>query len=116
MDRGLSPTQTRPTLLLPIGSYGKTGNWADIVELWEEHQEQLKSNFADLANIGGKEAGAVTAATFLSAFCKKYHWAHLDIAGVAWESGAKKGATGRPVSLLSQYIIDHNQAQSKSSA
>jgi len=75
--------------------------------LWDEYQEQLKSNFADLANIGGKEAGSVTAATFLSAFCKKYHWAHLDIAGVAWESGTNKGATGRPVSLLVQYIIDH---------
>ena len=84
--------------------------------LWEEYQDQLKSNFADLANIGGKEAGAVTAATFLSAFCKKYHWAHLDIAGVAWESGSKKGATGRPVSLLSQYIIDKNQEKLKASS
>ena len=93
---------------------GKTsGDRVWEMPLWEEYQEQLKSNFADLANIGGKEAGAVTAATFLSAFCKKYHWAHLDIAGIAWESGLKKGATGRPVSLLSQYIINHHDASQK---
>lgn len=90
-----------------------TGDRVWEMPLWEEYQEQLKSNFADLANIGGKEAGVVTAATFLSAFCKKYHWAHLDIAGVAWESGSKKGATGRPVSLLSQYIINHYKAALK---
>ncbi|MCU7799338.1 MAG: leucyl aminopeptidase [gamma proteobacterium symbiont of Lucinoma myriamae] len=90
-----------------LNNAGKsTGDRVWEMPLWEEYQEQLKSNFADLANIGGKEAGSVTAATFLSAFCKKYHWAHLDIAGVAWESGTKKGSTGRPVSLLTQYIID----------
>jgi len=91
-----------------------TGDRVWEMPLWEEYQEQLKSNFADLANIGGKEAGSVTAAIFLSAFCKKYHWAHLDIAGIAWESGAKKGATGRPVSLLSQYIINHYHSAHKS--
>ena len=97
-----------PPLGHDLTNAGKTtGDRVWEMPLWEDYQEQLKSNFADLANIGGKEAGAVTAATFLSAFCKKYHWAHLDIAGIAWESGAKKGATGRPVSLLSQYIIDH---------
>ena len=74
--------------------------------LWEEYDKQLKSNFADMANIGGPEAGSVTAACFLSRFSKKYHWAHLDIAGTAWSSGGSKGATGRPVSLLSQYLID----------
>lgn len=84
-----------------------TGDRIWEMPLWDEYQEQLKSNFADLANIGGKEAGSVTAAVFLSVFCKKYNWAHLDIAGVAWESGNNKGATGRPVSLLTQYIIDH---------
>jgi len=84
-----------------------TGDRVWEMPLWEEYQEQLKSNFADLANIGGKEAGSVTAAIFLSTFCKKYNWAHLDIAGVAWESGANKGSTGRPVPLLTQYIIDH---------
>ena len=73
---------------------------------WPEYKQQLKSNFADLANIGGREAGSITAAVFLSHFTKKYNWAHLDIAGVAWKGGAKKGSTGRPVSLLMQYILD----------
>jgi len=72
----------------------------------DEYDEQLKSNFADMANIGGREAGTVTAACFLARFTKDYRWAHLDIAGTAWISGAKKGATGRPVPLLTQYILD----------
>jgi len=72
----------------------------------DEYQEQLKSNFADLANIGGRPAGSVTAACFLSRFAEKYPWAHLDIAGTAWKSGAAKGATGRPVPLLAQFLID----------
>jgi len=77
--------------------------------IWEEYHEQLKSNFADLANIGGRDAGTITAACFLSRFTEDYRWAHLDIAGTAWRSGgANKGATGRPVPLLSQYLI--NQA------
>ena len=79
--------------------------------LWEDYQEQLDSNFADMANIGGKGAGTITAACFLSRYAKKYHWAHLDIAGVAWLSGTTKGATGRPVSLLTQYIFDRIGAQ-----
>ena len=74
--------------------------------LWEDYQEELKSNFADMANIGGKGAGTITAACFLSRFTKKYHWALLDIAGVAWKSGSDKGATGRPVGLLTQYVLD----------
>lgn len=74
--------------------------------LWDDYQEQLSSNFADIANIGGKGAGTITAACFLSRFTKKYHWAHLDIAGVAWNSGKQKGATGRPVSLLMQYVLN----------
>ena len=74
--------------------------------LWDDYQDQLKSNFADMANIGGKGAGTITAACFLSRFTKKYHWAHLDIAGVAWKSGEDKGATGRPVGLLTQYVLD----------
>ncbi|MFM0134770.1 leucyl aminopeptidase [Caballeronia grimmiae] len=72
----------------------------------DEYQEQLKSNFADVANIGGRPAGSVTAACFLSRFAQNYPWAHLDIAGTAWKSGAAKGATGRPVPLLSQFLID----------
>jgi len=74
--------------------------------LWEDYQEQLKSNFADFANIGGRPAGAVTAACFLARFTKKYKWAHLDIAGTAWKSGKEKGATGRPVPLLTQFLVN----------
>ncbi len=76
--------------------------------LWDDYQPQLDSNFADMANIGGPEAGSVTAACFLSRFCKDYRWAHLDIAGAAWNSGANKGATGRPVGLLFNYL--HSKA------
>ncbi|HVG05309.1 MAG TPA: leucyl aminopeptidase [Burkholderiaceae bacterium] len=72
----------------------------------EDYQEQLKSNFADMANIGTPGAGAVIAACFLARFTKRYPWAHLDIAGTAWKGGALKGATGRPVPLLSQFLID----------
>jgi leucyl aminopeptidase len=74
--------------------------------LWDEYQDQLKSNFADMANIGGRDAGTITAACFLSRFTKDYKWAHLDIAGTAWKSGEDKGATGRPVPLLTQYILN----------
>ncbi len=77
--------------------------------LWEDYQEQLKSNFADLANIGGRPAGTITAACFLSRFTQDYHWAHLDIAGTAWRSGKEKGATGRPVPLLTQFLLDRAQ-------
>ena len=73
--------------------------------IWDEYQPLLNSNFADIANIGGRAAGSITAACFLSRFTKKYSWAHIDIAGTAWNSGANKGATGRPVSLLSQFLI-----------
>lgn len=74
--------------------------------LWEEYQEQLKSNFADLANIGGKDGGSITAACFLARFAEDFRWAHLDIAGTAWRSGANKGATGRPVPLIMQYLLN----------
>jgi leucyl aminopeptidase len=73
--------------------------------LWEDYQEQLKSNFADFANIGGRPAGSVTAACFLSKFARKYEWAHLDIAGTAWKTGREKGATGRPVPLLTTFLM-----------
>ncbi|WP_438958334.1 leucyl aminopeptidase [Porticoccus sp.] len=72
--------------------------------LWNEYDKQLKSNFADMANIGGREAGTITAACFLGRFTKNYRWAHLDIAGTAWNSGANKGATGRPVPLLVEFL------------
>ena len=71
----------------------------------EEYQQQLDSNFADIANIGGPEAGSVTAACFLSRFTESYPWAHLDIAGTAWSGGASKGASGRPVALLTRYLL-----------
>lgn len=93
----------------------KSGDRCWELPLWDDYQEELNSNFADMANIGGKGAGTITAACFLSRFTKKYHWAHLDIAGVAWKSGHHKGATGRPVSLLMQYILDrYEEAQQAS--
>ncbi|KVD77594.1 aminopeptidase [Burkholderia sp. ABCPW 14] len=84
----------------------EAGDPAWRLPLDDEYQDQLKSNFADLANIGGRPAGSVTAACFLSRFADGYPWAHLDIAGTAWKSGAAKGATGRPVPLLAQFLID----------
>lgn len=73
--------------------------------LWDDYQELLKSNFADMANIGGRSAGAITAACFLSRFTEKYPWAHLDIAGTANRTGKEKGSTGRPIPLLTQFLI-----------
>ncbi len=78
--------------------------------LWDEYQDQLRSNFADIANIGGRDAGTITAGCFLSRFTGKFRWAHIDIAGTAWVSGKDKGATGRPVPLLSQYFINQLEA------
>ena len=71
----------------------------------EEYDEGLKSNFADMANIGSRAGGAITAAMFLRRFTAKYPWAHLDVAGTAWKSGAAKGSTGRPVSLLTHFVL-----------
>jgi len=71
----------------------------------EEYGEGLKTNFADMANVAGRPAGAVTAAKFLQRFTARYPWAHLDIAGTAWKGGAAKGSTGRPVGLLVQYLL-----------
>mgnify|MGYP006270845543 FL=1 len=82
-----------------------TGDRAWRMPLWDEYQQQLKSNFADMANIGGREAGSVTAACFLSRFARSWPWAHLDIAGSAWNTGARKGATGRPVRLLTEWLV-----------
>jgi leucyl aminopeptidase len=88
-----------------------TGDTAWRMPVEDAYQEQLKSNFADIANIGGMPGGSITAACFLERFTKKYTWAHLDIAGTAWKGGAAKGATGRPVPLLTQYLI--RQARAK---
>ncbi len=90
--------------LLAAGNFTYDRAWR--LPLHDEYQEQLSSNFADFANIGGRPAGAVTAACFLARFTKKFKWAHLDIAGIAWKSGKEKGATGRPVPLLTQFLID----------
>ncbi|WP_137885005.1 leucyl aminopeptidase [Pseudomonas sp. 2FE] len=91
--------------LLKAGQSADDRAWQ--LPLFDEYQEQLDSPFADIANIGGPKAGTITAGCFLSRFAKKYHWAHLDIAGTAWVSGGKeKGATGRPVPLLTQYLLD----------
>jgi leucyl aminopeptidase len=85
--------------------------------LYDEYQEQLDSPFADIANIGGPKAGTITAGCFLSRFAKAYNWAHLDIAGTAWISGGKeKGATGRPVPMLTQYLIDRAESNRKPQA
>ena len=91
--------------LLKAGQEANDRAWH--MPLWDEYQKQLDSNFADMANIGGREAGSITAACFLSRFAKKFAWAHLDIAGTAWKSGGAKGATGRPVPLLVQYLLDN---------
>ena len=72
----------------------------------DDYAEGLKSNFADVANVGGRPAGSVTAAKFLQRFAEKFPWAHLDIAGTAWKGGAAKGATGRPVPLLLKYLLE----------
>lgn len=98
--------------LLNAGKFSGDRAWE--LPLWDEYQDLLKSPFADVANISGsRNAGAITAACFLSRFARKFHWAHLDIAGTAWpesitntEGNSKKGASGRPVPLLTQYLID----------
>lgn len=83
-----------------------SGDRAWRLPMWDEYGKQLVSKFADLANIGGRTAGAVTAACFLKRFTAKYRWAHLDIAGTAWTSGPRKGATGRPVALLVEFLLN----------
>lgn len=90
--------------VLAAGEASHDRTWR--MPLHDEYQDQLKSNFADFANIGGRPAGAVTAACYLSRFAKKFKWAHLDVAGVAWKSGKEKGSTGRPVPLLTQFLVD----------
>jgi leucyl aminopeptidase len=91
--------------LLDAGREAADRAWE--LPLWEEYQEVLNSNFADMANIAGnRDAGAIIGACFLARFARKLHWAHLDIAGTAWKTGKEKGATGRPVPLLTQYLLD----------
>jgi leucyl aminopeptidase len=96
--------------LLKAGNDSFDRTWQ--LPLWDDYQKQLDSNFADIANVGGKEAGSVTAACFLSRFTEKFNWAHLDIAGTAWVSGKAKGATGRPVPLLMQFLLNKIESNS----
>ncbi|WP_152207087.1 leucyl aminopeptidase [Marinobacter changyiensis] len=98
-DEGLSEE------LLAAGE--RAGDRAWPMPLWDDYQNLLDSNFADMQNIGGRAAGSITAACFLSRFAKDYRWAHLDIAGTAWNSGKAKGSTGRPVPLLVDYLMSH---------
>jgi leucyl aminopeptidase len=93
-------------MLMKSGKQASDRAWR--LPLWDEYQPLLDSNFADMANIGGREAGAITAGCFLARFTEGMNWAHLDIAGTAWTKGKQKGATGRPVGLLTQFCI--NQA------
>jgi leucyl aminopeptidase len=93
--------------LLEAGEQSHDRAWQ--LPLWDDYQPLLDSNFADMQNIGGRAAGTITAACFLSRFTKDYHWAHLDIAGTAWNSGKEKGSTGRPVPLLTQYLINRSR-------
>ena len=77
----------------------------------DEYADGLKSNFADVANVAGRAGGAVTAAKFLQRFADKFPWAHLDIAGTAWKSGAAKGSTGRPVGLLLEFLTQNDKPE-----
>jgi leucyl aminopeptidase len=95
--------------LLAAGEQAHDRVWQ--LPLWDDYQPLLDSNFADMQNIGGRAGGTITAACFLARYTKDYRWAHLDIAGTAWKSGKEKGATGRPVPLLTQYLV--NRATSK---
>lgn len=98
-----SPSDDLANALLEAGQ--QSGDRAWRMPVWQDYQDMLDSPFADIANIGNApNAGAITAACFLARFTKDYTWAHLDIAGTAWNSGAQKGATGRPVPLLLQYL------------
>ncbi len=90
--------------LLAAGDW--TGDRAWRLPLWDDYQASLHSNFADMANVAGRDAGAIKAACFLSRFTKNRAWAHMDIAGSAYLSGSKKGATGRPVALLFRYLAE----------
>jgi leucyl aminopeptidase len=88
--------------LLAAGEDSHDRAWR--LPLWDDYQKELDSNFADFANVGGRSAGAITGACFLSRFTKDYRWAHLDIAGTAWYTGKEKGATGRPLPLLMSFL------------
>jgi leucyl aminopeptidase len=88
-------------------SADKTGDRVWQLPLYDDYFEELKTNFADIQNIGGRYGGAITAAAFLAKFTEGISWAHLDIAGTAWEVGENKGSTGRPVNLLIDFILSN---------
>ena len=104
-----SPSDDLANALFAAGEAALDPCWR--LPLDEEYAEGLKSNFADVANVAGRDGGSITAAKFLQRFAKDYPWAHLDIAGSAWKSGAAKGATGRPVGLLLQYLLSTAKAK-----
>ncbi len=91
------------TALVEAGDWTGDRGWR--MPLWDDYQSSLNSPFADVANVGGREAGSIIAACFLSRFAPDYPWAHLDVAGSAFRGGGKKGATGRPVALLFRYLL-----------
>jgi leucyl aminopeptidase len=99
-----SPDEELSTALKQAGDRADDRAWP--MPVGEEYGEQLKSNFADFANVAGREGGAITAACFLAKFTEGLRWAHLDIAGTAYQGGANKGSTGRPVPLLVDYLIN----------
>jgi leucyl aminopeptidase len=99
-------TQHNPLAHEILNASEQSSDRAWRLPLWDEYQEQIESPFADMSNLGGRPAGTITAACFLSRFTRKYTWAHLDIAGTAWLGGARKGATGRPVPMLSQFLMN----------
>ena len=106
----LSNDQQLADDLINCGTQSADPVWQ--LPLWEEYDDLLKSNFADMANIGGPQAGTITAGCFLARYTKDYSWAHLDVAGTAWLSGANKGATGRPVPLLMEYLRQKSESAS----
>jgi leucyl aminopeptidase len=103
-----SNSDTLARALIGSGDDAYDRGWQ--LPLWDDYQEGLNSNFADFANVAGRAGGSITAACFLSRFAKKFDWAHLDIAGVAWKEGKAKGATGRPVPMLTTWILSQEQA------
>lgn len=105
----MSNDETLAEELSSAGSRADDRAWR--LPVGDEYVDQLKSNFADIANVGGREGGACTAASFLWKFTKDLHWAHLDVAGTAWVSGAQKSSTGRPVSLLVDFLVNRAGAQ-----
>jgi len=104
----MSNSETLAKELESAGLRADDRSWR--LPIGEEYVEQLKSNFADIANVGGREGGACTAASFLSKFAKDLQWAHLDVAGTAWLGGAQKGSTGRPVPLLVDFLVQRAKA------